>query len=305
MGIKVIGHRGSGRIEKNPFAEGKPPQHSPESYQQAVVDGADGVEFDIFITKDEIPVVIHRAEANKIGIGELTKAELDARNAETGDIIYTLQETLTAILDIQNQTPGSKLYINAELKGPGAVPSTIEVVNKLVDSHGLDKNQIFYDALEWERVAEMKQLDPDALIMPALSSARLFNIASGAVLDPEQPERKYDPVAFKELEDFLIEHDAWGIDVMTADVRPEMIELARRLDIGFCSYPQGPQTIENAGMTHEGMKLLEDFSKTSSKPVIMKTEDIQATRDLIAQINANQQPDIETTEKMLGMRFVR
>ena len=302
MSLKVIGHRGSGRIEKNPFADGKPAQHTPKSYEQAVLDGADGVEFDIFITKDEVPVVIHRAAANEIGIGELTKAELDIYSTAKGEEIYTLEETLIAILDIQKQTAGQKLLINAELKGPGVIPSTVEVVNKLVKSHGLDKNQIFYDALEWERVAEMKKADPDAQIMPALSTARLFNVAAGATLDPEHKDREYDPQTMKELEEFIVENGAMGIDVMTADIRPEMIALARKLDIGFCSYPQGPHLLENADMTHEGMRLLEEFAKTSTKPVVMKTEDIQATRKLIDQIHKNK-PSIHQTERMIGMLF--
>lgn len=44
MAVLILGHRGSGRTDKNPYAAEKPPQHSIQSYQKCLEDGAAGFE---------------------------------------------------------------------------------------------------------------------------------------------------------------------------------------------------------------------------------------------------------------------
>lgn len=183
MAVKIIGHRGSGKTDNNPFAADKPTQHTLKSYQAVMDEGADGFEFDIFVTQDKVPVVIHRKGAEDIKIEQLTKAELDAFCLASENRIYTLEETLIFIADTNRARPMNKPIINAELKGDGVVVPTIKVLEAVEKKHpSLDQSQIIYDALEWDRVAEMKRLCPAANVMPALSTARLFNLATGEAL---------------------------------------------------------------------------------------------------------------------------
>ena len=262
-------------------------------------EGADGFEFDIFVTQDKVPVVIHRKGAEDIKIEQLTKAELDAFCLASENRIYTLEETLIFIADTNRARPMNKPIINAELKGDGVVVPTIKVLEAVEKKHpSLDQSQIIYDALEWDRVAEMKRLCPAANVMPALSTARLFNLATGEALTESH---SYDPDVFKKLESFLKENSCCGIDVMTADIMPQMIDLAKRLNVGFCSYPQGPHPKSMADRIYANIGLLEEFSRSSQQPVILKVEDVTATFGLVEEYISAKPVSLDKIERMMGM----
>ena len=66
----IIGHRGAAAVA---------PENTLASFTRAFADGADGIEFDVRLTRDHIPVVIHDASlkrtAARIGfIAALTAA---------------------------------------------------------------------------------------------------------------------------------------------------------------------------------------------------------------------------------------
>src|SRR5947209_11431709 len=70
----IIGHRGAAAIA---------PENTLVSFTRAFADGADGIDFDVRLTRDHIPVVIHdatlRRTAARTGfIAALTAAELAA-----------------------------------------------------------------------------------------------------------------------------------------------------------------------------------------------------------------------------------
>ena len=62
MALEFIGHRGDGRTIDNPFAGNKAPQNTLLSFENAIKHGADGVEFDIFLSQDNIPIINDREE---------------------------------------------------------------------------------------------------------------------------------------------------------------------------------------------------------------------------------------------------
>ncbi len=68
----IIGHRG---------ASAHSPENTLAAFQMAIDVGADGIEFDVRLAKDGVPVVIHDAELERTGrepglVSELTSAEL-------------------------------------------------------------------------------------------------------------------------------------------------------------------------------------------------------------------------------------
>jgi glycerophosphoryl diester phosphodiesterase len=70
--VKTIAHRG---------ASAHAPENTLAAFQMAIAAGADGVEFDVRLAKDGIPVVIHdrtlkRLAGRKDAVGDLTSAEL-------------------------------------------------------------------------------------------------------------------------------------------------------------------------------------------------------------------------------------
>jgi glycerophosphoryl diester phosphodiesterase len=68
----IIAHRGSSALA---------PENTISSFRRAVADGADGIEFDVRLAKDSVPVVIHDATLSRTGhlenkIADLTSGEL-------------------------------------------------------------------------------------------------------------------------------------------------------------------------------------------------------------------------------------
>src|SRR3954471_4610552 len=67
----VVGHRG---------AMGHAPENTMTSFEQAVDLGADMLEFDVRITKDGVPVIVHDANLDRTSNKSLYVAELAAKD---------------------------------------------------------------------------------------------------------------------------------------------------------------------------------------------------------------------------------
>ncbi|PWK11346.1 glycerophosphodiester phosphodiesterase [Tumebacillus permanentifrigoris] len=120
-------------------ASGYAPENTMEAFQVADLMGADGFEFDVQITRDGVPVVIHDELLNRTTNGrgyvhEHTLAELRALDAGSwydpsfaGERIPTLQEVIDAF--------GNRMVLNIELKNsifpmPGLEERTLELIRR-------------------------------------------------------------------------------------------------------------------------------------------------------------------------------
>lgn len=125
----VLGHRG---------ASHSAPQNTLAAFRKAVEAGADGVELDVHLSRDGVPVVIHDAkvDATTDGTGfvhELALSELKSLDAGAsfapqfaGEAIPTLEEVLAEV--------GGQLLVNIELKaGPSKalVAAVVEVIKRV------------------------------------------------------------------------------------------------------------------------------------------------------------------------------
>jgi glycerophosphoryl diester phosphodiesterase len=68
----IIAHRGASALA---------PENTLAAFRRAIADGAEGIEFDVRLAKDNVPVVIHDADLKRVGarngsVGEYTSAEL-------------------------------------------------------------------------------------------------------------------------------------------------------------------------------------------------------------------------------------
>ncbi len=134
-----IAHRGASAIA---------PANTLAAFEKAVELGADGVELDVHLSADGVPVVIHdyTVDATTDGSGrvaEMTLAQLKQLDAGSwfdpafaGECISTLEEVLEAMR--------SRLLLNVELKGTSPWDYGLEkAVVAQIRQHGLDERVLF------------------------------------------------------------------------------------------------------------------------------------------------------------------
>lgn len=307
MAIKLIGHRGNGRTTETPFAEGKAPQQTLSSFAEAVANGAEGVEFDVFITRDRVPVVVDRdiTFGHTISLVDST----DVKNISVGhnEGIPTLEQTLLLLHGLNDGRPSNdKLFINIELKGAACVMPTLRVVDDVARHYGFDKDTIYYSATDHDKLALVRATEKDAHIQPTILTSELFNPA--LIQQPGfhvGPREEYNKAALGNLEKFIRDKGCCAIDTPTGDIRKPLIELADKLNVGFCTHPTGPRRLSEAARIFNTIGMLDKFADTTGNRVVMKVDDIAAAKDVVTARRNRVPPPISAMERMMGVPFIR
>ena len=131
------------------------PANTLAAFDKAVELGADGIEFDVHLSADSVPVVIHdfTVDGSTDGHGrvaDMTLAQLRRLDAGAGEHIPTLEEVLAAM--------GERLLLNIELKSLSMRDNGLErAVIAQVERHGLGGNVILssFNPLSLRRAKEI------------------------------------------------------------------------------------------------------------------------------------------------------
>lgn len=155
---KIFAHRGS---------KGTHPENTLPAFREAVRVGADGIELDVQLTKDQELVVIHDNDVDRTtdGTGEITDftlseiKQLDAgswfKPEFSGERIPTFVEVLTCL-----QEEGFTGILNIEVKTdekeyPGIEAKVIECLNQQEWSF-----QVAYSSFNFSTLENLAELDP-------------------------------------------------------------------------------------------------------------------------------------------------
>ncbi len=131
----IVAHRGASHAA---------PENTLAAFRRAVEEGADGVELDVHLSADGIPVVIHNPRVDATTDGRGTVAEMSLQELRVldaggyfaprfaGERVPTLEEVLEAV--------GEHLLVNVELKDPGVrnwelVFAVVSVVERVGMTH--------------------------------------------------------------------------------------------------------------------------------------------------------------------------
>lgn len=157
----VVGHRGAPLIE---------PENTIPSFEAAVAAGADAVEFDVRLSADGRPVILHDAALDRTTDGsglvrDLTVAELARITIPRGDHDATSVPTLEEVL----ATLSGRIGVDIELKQLPGEPDFVPEVARLVE-------------------ATLRSIDAVAFIGPVLlTSFNPFAIDAARRLAPDLP----------------------------------------------------------------------------------------------------------------------
>ncbi|RJP59552.1 MAG: glycerophosphodiester phosphodiesterase [Candidatus Auribacter fodinae] len=109
----IIAHRGSSAYEID---------NTLDSFQRAIDQKADMIEFDVRRTKDNVIIAFHDPAVSRTPVRELTYAELNELTKAKGYQVPTLKEIL--------QLTHRKIRLDIELKEPGYEADVMKLVEK-------------------------------------------------------------------------------------------------------------------------------------------------------------------------------
>jgi glycerophosphoryl diester phosphodiesterase len=112
----IYAHRGSSGTE---------PENTIRAFRQAITDGAGGVELDVHLSSDGVPVVIHDRDVSRTtngtgNIDELNLGTIKGLDAGNGERVPTLTEVLHLV--------AGKLKLYVEVKQAGIAQTVIDVL---------------------------------------------------------------------------------------------------------------------------------------------------------------------------------
>jgi glycerophosphoryl diester phosphodiesterase len=146
----IIGHRG---------AAGVAPENSLEALRAGVEAGADMLEFDIHMTADRIPVLIHdnnlmRTHKKRLFVHQATLAELREATADTKSPIVTLEEVFEEFY--------GKVLLNVEIKQRGIAKDLIAFLNANYTKRSKDWELFVFSSFYGTELRAIRRLAPKA-----------------------------------------------------------------------------------------------------------------------------------------------
>lgn len=75
--LLILGHRGASAVA---------PENTLAAFSRAISDGADGIEFDVRLSRDGVPVVIHDSSLKRTGLTDRLVSELTASQLQKIDV---------------------------------------------------------------------------------------------------------------------------------------------------------------------------------------------------------------------------
>ena len=127
-----IGHRG---------AKGYETENTLASFKKAIELGVDGIELDVYLSKDKIPVVIHDET-----IDRTTNKNGLVYNYNSKDLQKLGIPTLEDVLNLVDQ----KCFINIEIKDDKASKSVLDIVTKYISAKNWNKKLFLISSFNWE-----------------------------------------------------------------------------------------------------------------------------------------------------------
>lgn len=183
----IIGHRGASALA---------PENTIAAFSRALHDGADGIEFDVRIAKDGVPVVIHDADLKRTGkvdrmVRDLTSDEL--QEIDVGVWFHTHrsshrardQEVVPTLIDVFELFKDHSAILYLEMKGEPVRITLPFAVSELVRKYDYAE-RVIVESFDLAAIAEIKRIDPEirtaALFEPKLSQ-RLYRRSTSRVLE--------------------------------------------------------------------------------------------------------------------------
>jgi len=184
----IIGHRGAAAVA---------PENTLVAFSRAMSDGADGIEFDVRLARDNVAVVIHDATLQRTALRNGEVAQFSSDELKSVDVgawfnlrypamarveysqatIPTLQEVFVSMRESD-----TLFYVEMKYEPQDSYKTLAQQVAQLVSDYSLT-NQVVVESFALESITEIKRLNPlirtaalfeRTLSRPALSLRRII-----------------------------------------------------------------------------------------------------------------------------------
>lgn len=309
--IIIIAHRGNGPTSLLSGNGGSvpytmAPENTLKAFRRALDEQADGIEFDVYLDKHGVPVIIHDDELNKnveganrqgLELGKVSQqslAELKLYDVGQGERIPSLRETLDFFVE-QNKIRASEgkpaLIMNVELKGDRSWKNTSDICRTYVDQGLLQSSDFVFCSFKKEDLVALKGRHPDFQIAPCLKTGFLFGeenlimpgwrVKDGAT---------YQTSSLESLRQFHHKHNCAALDPVLWDTYRPLLDLAREEGLALHISTSDIRTYEPSHL-----KTLLSLEKTGVI-IYFKTDEPAKVRAALAEMRSDVVRRQNTTE---------
>jgi glycerophosphoryl diester phosphodiesterase len=172
----IIGHRGASAVA---------PENTMAAFRKAIAVGADGIEFDVRLTCDGVPVVIHDSTLRRTGglphrVADLTWAEISKVDVGSWFGTSFANETVPSLAELFTlfQSNNSTLYLEMKCDSSSEHQALAEACAKTIDEHAL-KERVIVECFQLPALSILKEIDPEiktvALFEPAFTNPSVLS----------------------------------------------------------------------------------------------------------------------------------
>jgi glycerophosphoryl diester phosphodiesterase len=182
----IIGHRGASAVA---------PENTMAAFREAIAVGADGIEFDVRLTRDGVPVVIHDSTLRRTGglphrIADLTWQEVSKVDVGSWFNGSFVNETVPSLAEMFTlfQSNNSTLYLEMKSDSASDQRPLADACVRAINDYSL-KERVMVECFQLPALKIVKEIDPEiktvALFEPSftnpsvLSDQRIINQATG------------------------------------------------------------------------------------------------------------------------------
>ncbi len=274
--FSIIGHRGYGPTD-NSTDTGLYPENTLKAFAHALDQGADGIELDVFLSRDGKAVVIHdprlhehvvpeqsvRAAARDVG--HYTYEELQGFDLRQGQKIPALEEVF-ALVALYN-TPR---IINLDVKDIASVTAILDAMKNSGDA--LVPHPVVVSSYNWDILRAFRRHDADLHLVPAIKSALLFGEAHIETRTYRPLTDTYQTGYEKPVIELHREIGVSALDCAIPDYTPALIDLARSQGLGL-QLSTGNTRVSAAETDYATLGALKACTQTGVPFVICKVDE--------------------------------
>jgi glycerophosphoryl diester phosphodiesterase len=162
----IIGHRGASAVA---------PENTMAAFREAIAVGADGIEFDVRLTRDGVPVVIHDSTLRRTGGLNQRVADLSSLEISKVDVGHWFapgfaSETVPSLRELFTlfRSNSASLYLEMKCDSPAELRPLAEACCRMINEYSL-KERVVIECFQLAALEILKEIDSE------IKTAALFD----------------------------------------------------------------------------------------------------------------------------------